>query len=113
MQQRSRSAKTFRLGKINVDLSKLPPLREYKLVVTVGPTSFFGPVDKRIIPGPGVVRGETYFENAWNFWLYPAGNTVAETQSTKEPEARLSHHANDCPPSRSPGTSDNEFLGRS
>ena len=23
------------------------------------------------MPGPGVVRGVTYFENEWNFWLYP------------------------------------------
>jgi len=92
--------KNIPLGKISVELSKLPPLREYQLIVSVGPTSFFGPVDKKVIPGPGVVRGQTYFENKWNFWLYPAVNTVAETQAATTTETRLSHHAVDCPPSR-------------
>jgi hypothetical protein len=39
------------LGKISVDLSKLPAPRQYKLIVSLAGTGF---------------------ENDWNFWLYPA-----------------------------------------
>lgn len=64
--------KNFSLGKITTDLSKLLAPGEYKLVVTVAPESFFSPVSREIVPGPKVVRGVTYFENSWNFWVYPA-----------------------------------------
>lgn len=63
--------KNIPVGKISVDLSRLEP-GEYKLVITVAPASFFSPIDRKILPGPGVVRGVTYFENAWNFWVYPS-----------------------------------------
>ncbi|HEX8138048.1 MAG TPA: discoidin domain-containing protein [Pyrinomonadaceae bacterium] len=64
------------LGRVSVDLSKLPAPRAYKLVVGL--------------------RG-TEFENDWNFWLYPAavesssrGPTgVLVTRSWDEAEARL------------------------
>jgi beta-galactosidase len=75
--------KNFSLGKITVDLSRFLPPGQYKLVVTVGPESFFSPVDRAIIPGPKVVRGVTYFENEWNFWVYPA-------YDPEEYDARLS-----------------------
>ncbi len=73
--------KNFPLGKISVDLSKLAAPGEYKLIVTVAPASFFSSVDRKIVPGPGVVRGVTYFENDWNFWLYPSSNLSAEASS--------------------------------
>ena len=63
--------KNIPLGKVSVDLSKLPAPREYTLAVTIAPISFFTPVDRRILPGPNVIRGVTYFENQWKFWVYP------------------------------------------
>lgn len=82
--------KNIPLGKISVDLFKLAAPAEYKLVVTVAPASFFSPVDRKIVAGPGVVRGETYFENEWTFWLYPsslAGQRVpAGCPLSRQPE---------------------------
>ena len=69
--------KNFPLGKISVNLSKLSAPGEYKLVVTVAPAPFFSSLDRKIVPGPGVVRGVTYFENDWNFWLYPAAQAFS------------------------------------
>ena len=81
--------KNFSLGKIVVELGRLKVVpSEGKLTVTVGPTAFFGPIDKRIIPGPDRIRGETYFENSWNFWVYPTPGTMIIESSP------------DCPPSR-------------
>jgi beta-galactosidase len=65
--------KNFSLGKASVDLSKLGP-GEWRLSVTVAPATFFSPVDRKIVPGPGVVKGSTYFENSWTFWVYPDGS---------------------------------------
>jgi beta-galactosidase len=70
--------KNIALGKISADLSKLSAPGEYKLVVTVAPPEFFSAVDRKIIPGPKVVRGSTYFENEWTFWLYPGGQPSTE-----------------------------------
>jgi beta-galactosidase len=100
--------KNIPLGKILFNLSKLAAPREYKLVVTVGPASFFGAVDRKIIPGPGVVRGTTYFENSWNFWVYPDSNQDARVSDRRI--ASEAHHpgeskpvaSQDCPVSRSP-----------
>ncbi len=64
--------KNFYLGKVSVDLAKLGGTGEYTLQVTVAPSSFFSPVERKIVPGPGVTRGVTYFVNEWNFWVYPA-----------------------------------------
>jgi len=64
--------KNFSVGKITADLSKFNAPMEHKLVVTVAPESFYSPVSRDIVPGPGVVRGVTYFQNEWNFWVYPA-----------------------------------------
>ena len=66
--------KNIPLGRISVDLSKLAP-GQYKLVVTVAPSTFFSAVDRKIVPGKDVVRGQTYFEDEWNFWLYSASPT--------------------------------------
>lgn len=81
--------KNIPIGRVSADLSKLPAPGQYKLVVTVAPISFFTAVDRKIIPGPGVVRGVTFFENDWNFWVYPAGEELVTTVTTGL-----------CPPSR-------------
>jgi hypothetical protein len=114
--------KNIPLGKINVDLSKLGAPGEYKLVVTVAPASFFSPVDRKIVPGPAVVKGVTYFENDWNFWVYPsnlndqasivpkrsivqASGSSPTHHSTREgdaPSHRKSVPSADCPPARNP-----------
>lgn len=53
--------KGFAFGNLSADLSKLNAPAQYKLDVTVGPQPLksFG-----VLP--------PYFENSWNFWLYPA-----------------------------------------
>jgi len=83
--------KNIPLGKILVNLSKLVAPGEHTLIVTVAPPHFFGPVDRKIIPGPGVTRGVTYFENEWNFWVYPDAPNAAALPPSAE-----------CPPSSSP-----------
>jgi beta-galactosidase len=99
--------KNIQLGKIVVDLSKLPAPGQYTLIVTVGPAEAFGPIDKKIIPGPGIVRGETYFENQWNFWVYPPAGmdeTAVVSDATNQSSRAQDHHksatpAQECPPS--------------
>jgi len=66
--------KNIPIGKITADLSKLLVPREFKLVVTVAPESFFSPVSRDIVSGPKAIRGVTYFENEWKFWVYPASD---------------------------------------
>jgi hypothetical protein len=82
--------KNISLGKISVDLSKAIAPGEYRLTLTVAPASFFTPVTREIVPGRGVTRGVTYFENDWNFWVYPASQPASP--KTFSP---------DCPPARS------------
>jgi beta-galactosidase len=100
--------KNIPLGRISVDLSKLMP-GEHQLVVTIAPESFFSAVDRKIIPGPKVIRGSTYFQNSWNFWLYsgapasePTGSALCPlsrtpdvfiTRSWEEAEAKLATRA--------------------
>ncbi len=81
--------KNIPLGRISVNLATVAAPGEYKLIVTVAPASFFSSIDRKIVPGPNVIRGVTYFENEWNFWLYP-GADVSELSGTP-----------DCPRSRS------------
>jgi len=76
--------KNIPLGRITFDLSKLAAPSEYKLTVTVAPFSFFSAVDRKILPAPDVVRGTTYFENEWNFWLYQAGLNSNEVTGTAD-----------------------------
>ncbi|HEX6731879.1 MAG TPA: discoidin domain-containing protein, partial [Pyrinomonadaceae bacterium] len=64
--------KNIPLGNMSVALSKLAAPAEYKLVVTVAPESFFTAVSREIIPRPDIKRGVNYFQNEWNFWVYPA-----------------------------------------
>jgi hypothetical protein len=91
--------KNIPLGKISVDLSKLAAPCEYKLIVTVGPAIFFD-TNRKIIPGPGVTRGTTYFENQWSFWLYPSGGDGATASFIPASDSRGS--SGDCPLSSSP-----------
>jgi beta-galactosidase len=67
--------KNISLGKASADLLKLGP-GEHRLIVTVAPSSFFSSVDRKIVPGPNVVKGKTYFENSWTFWVYPDAQSV-------------------------------------
>jgi F5/8 type C domain. len=81
--------KNIPLGKITFDLSKILAPGEFKLVVTVAPESFFSAVSREILPGPKVVKGVTWFENDWNFWVYPASDPeeYAVRQATTPVEA--------------------------
>jgi beta-galactosidase len=63
--------KNIPVGRISFDLAKVPAPGEHKLIVTVGPAAWFDPLTGKIRPGPDVVKGKTYFENRWNFWVYP------------------------------------------
>ena len=90
--------KNFHLGRITVDLFKLKAPREYRLVVTVAPESLFNPVTRTIIEGPKAIKGETYFENDWNFWIYPAGDPEEHDLREATPGVDPS----DCPQSRNP-----------
>src|ERR1019366_10657979 len=64
------------LGKVSVDLSKLPAPAQYKLVVELK-------------------SGANAFKNDWNFWLYPATvetavpSSVLVTSSWPEAETHL------------------------
>lgn len=94
--------KNTQLGKISIDLSKLPPLGEYKLTVTVGPASFFSSVDRKILQGPGVERGKTYFENGWNFWVFPAATETAQSLEPAQVATRSGYRVGETATSSSP-----------
>jgi len=84
------------LGKISVDLSKFKGAAKSKLTVTVGPPRFFGAIDRKILPNPEAVRGVTYWQNQWDFWVYPAsGSDMSLSANPGSPAP-----AGDCPPSR-------------
>jgi beta-galactosidase len=63
--------KNIPLGRISMNLAKLSAPSQYRLSVTVGPASLFDATTLKIIPSPNAVRGSTYFENSWTFWVYP------------------------------------------
>ena len=84
--------KNIPLGKISANLATVGAPGEYKLIVTVAPASFFNAMDRKIVPGPNVTRGVTYFENEWNFWVYPG----AQARPSALPPGITS-----CPASRS------------
>ena len=58
------------LGQISVDLAKAKAAR-HTLTVTVGPATIFEPLSGKVRPGPDAVKGVTYFQNHWDFWVYP------------------------------------------
>ncbi len=74
--------KNIPLGRISFDLSRAV-MGEHKLTVTVAPAKLFDPLTGRIRPGRDAVRGTTYFENAWSFWVYPV-RTPDEFQGTQD-----------------------------
>jgi hypothetical protein len=90
--------KNFHLGRLTIDLFKLNAPREYKLMVTVAPESLFNPVTRTIIESPKAIRGETYFENEWNFWIFPAGDPEEHAMR----EATPGVETDPCPQSRDP-----------
>jgi hypothetical protein len=77
--------KGFSFGKISADLSKLVAPAQYKLSVAVGPQ-----------PMNSYGALPSYFQNDWNFWLYPAqvpdstSPDVFVTSSWDEAEKKLS-----------------------
>lgn len=88
--------KNIPLGKVSFDLSKLNAPAQYKLIVTVAPAAFFDS-NLKIVRGPGVVRGTTYFENEWNFWLYPAPGGMSFV-----PASNTQKGSGECPLSSAP-----------
>ncbi|HVQ37024.1 MAG TPA: discoidin domain-containing protein, partial [Pyrinomonadaceae bacterium] len=86
--------KNFSMGKVSIELGKLSAPGEHKLIVTVAPASFFSSVERKIMPGPGVVRGVTYFENDWTFWVYPgAQSSSLPSRSNIGSVPKETHHA--------------------
>jgi hypothetical protein len=88
--------KNFHLGRITVDLFKLGALGPRKLMVTVAPEELFNPVTRTIIQDKKAVRGVTYFENEWDFWIYPAEGPEEHELRDATPGVEK----DDCPRSR-------------
>ena len=82
--------KNIPLGRISADLSNAGAPGEHRLTVTVAPESMFDAVTNKIRPGPDAVRGKTYFQNEWKFWVYP---TTVPSEFRGSPQ---------CPVSRPP-----------
>ena len=81
--------KNIPLGHVSFDLSRAI-LGEHKLAITVGPANLFDPLTGKVRKSPDAVRGTTYFENSWSFWVYPA----------RTPDQFVG--SNDCPIRRPP-----------
>jgi hypothetical protein len=75
--------KNIPLGKISANLSILNSPQQYKLVVTIAPASFFGSIDRKIVEGRDAVRSKNYFENEWNFWVYPPVGAPLQTEESE------------------------------
>jgi len=85
--------KNIPLGNLSLALSKLPAPAQAKLIVTLAPASFFSPVTRMIIPSTEAVRGVTYFDNEWDFWVYPAADLSAQRSSGSGTASKpLVHH---------------------
>lgn len=63
--------KNIPLGRISITLPKAPGVAEHQLIVTVGPADLFDPLTGKIRPSANAIKGTTYFENRWSFWVYP------------------------------------------
>ena len=87
--------KNYQVGVIRVPLSQFDP-GEYTLKVTMAPAADISAISRQIIERPGLVRGSTYFENSWNFWVYSADRPTA--QSKKDSLDSRAHHASLCEP---------------
>jgi len=79
--------KNILVGQISADLNKLVAAGEHTLVVTVAPASMFDSIG-RIRPSADAVKGVTYFENRWNFWVYPEMVPAELTGSSNCPLSR-------------------------
>jgi len=63
--------KNIPLGQISVDLTtKIGAPGEHTLTVTVAPAIMLNPLTGKIRKSPDAIKGVTYFENSWNFWVY-------------------------------------------
>lgn len=62
--------KNISVGRISASLIKAVP-GEHRLTVTVGPADWFDSLTGKIRPDPKAKKGETYFENHWDFFVYP------------------------------------------
>ena len=83
--------KNISLGRISIDASRLPSPAYHPLIVTVGPESLFESNTGKIREGAKATLGKDYFQNRWNFWVYPADLRDDEPVGSW-----------DCPLSRSP-----------
>ena len=63
--------KNIPLGQIAVDLTKIGTPGEHTLTITVAPADMFDSLTGKIRKSPDAVKGVTYFENSWRFWVYP------------------------------------------
>jgi beta-galactosidase len=92
--------RSFALGTVSADLSRLPAPAAYRLVANirrtgVAPVSNFSPAQAEQKNGDRLEACPT-FENGWNFWLYPAQisdstpTNVFVTRSWDEAEKKLS-----------------------
>lgn len=61
--------KNIPLGKISVDLSRASAPGTHLLTVTVAPASMFDSATGKI--RSSAIKGSDYFENRWEFWVYP------------------------------------------
>jgi hypothetical protein len=76
--------KNLPLGRISVDLARVAAPSVHKLTVTVAPEYLFDHNTWRIRPTPDAVRGATYFENHWSFWVYPSSLPPGDLKGTAE-----------------------------
>ena len=63
--------KNIPVGQIAVDLAKIGTPGEHRLTITVAPADMFDSLTGKVRKGPDAVKGVTYFENSWRFWVYP------------------------------------------
>ena len=80
--------KNIPVGHITLDLVKVG-LGQHTLTVTIAPASMFDSLTGKIRPGPDAVKGKTYFENHWKFWVYPTAVPEEYSGSDQCPLARV------------------------
>jgi beta-galactosidase len=61
--------KNIPLGKISIDLLRASAPGSHLLTVTVAPASMFDSATGKI--RSSAIKGSDYFENTWEFWVYP------------------------------------------
>jgi beta-galactosidase len=75
--------KNLPIGHLSVDLSHVAAPGEHKLKITVGPASLFDAGSGKIRARPTAIKGQTYFENEWTFWVYPTAESD-ESRGTRD-----------------------------